>query len=315
MSVIPKIRKKQIAFAIGILFLFLVIAAVLALHFQPGLRSSLVRALPFMEKQHSAPVITGKLSIHFIDVGQGDAALILTPEGQAVLLDCGPTDMQNELTEYLRIFGVNAIDCLILTHPHPDHIGGAIEILDHFPVRQILHSASEDETTLFARLSKKISEKAVPNAVPQPGDHFFFGSVKLSFLGPIADGHLSLNDDSLVCRLTYGQTAFLFLGDAEKQEEEEMLTRFSSDELHADVMKVGHHGSSTSSAFSFLQAVSPSYAVISCGKANEYGHPHSSVLAALDSLSVTVLRTDQSGTVVFVSDGSRLTIENPFTRQ
>ena len=307
--------------------LCLIPIGILLLHFLPGFRSALSSVLPFIEPPHRVLDTTGCLAVHFISVGQGDATLIVTPEGEALLVDAGPPESASELVEYLKASGVASLSCLILTHPHPDHIGGALTVLRSFPVNAVLTNgeagvigatstpetdAADSDVSFAGILQKYLVSVGLSAEIPACGSEYRFGSVTMTCLGPAARQQPE-NDMSLIFRLSYGNHTFLLTGDAEAAEETELLSRYSPDELRADVLKVGHHGSSTSSTDAFLDAVKPSIAVFSCGKNNSYGHPHTEVLAAFAARGAEILRTDLDGTVVLISDGETIRRIDPFT--
>jgi competence protein ComEC len=255
-----------------------------------------------------SPVIApdGSLTVHYIDVGQGDAQLIVTPDNKAMLIDAGPNSAQDRLIAYLDAQDINELEYAVFTHPHEDHIGGADEVMKKTEVKNvILPDAGHDSETYFRMLEAvDASGSAVTFAVP--GEAFTLGGASFVILAPVSDGHASLNNYSVVLRLDYGETSFLFTGDAEEESESEMLSMFGMSEFVCDVYKAGHHGSSTSNTRRFLEACSPSYAVISCGEGNDYGHPHYEITEMFADMGVVTYRTDTDGTVVFKSDGEEV---------
>jgi competence protein ComEC len=250
--------------------------------------------------------VTGDLDVHFIDVGQGDAALILTPEGKAMLIDTGEASEKEFLIEYIRSANVETLDYLVLTHPHTDHMGGASAILEAFDVKTVMMPDAQSDTTTFLRLLEAIDRENCDLIIPEIKDTFSLGTAVITCLGPV-NQYEGLNNMSLVLRLDYGSTSFLFTGDAEAPSEQDMMKAHSPMAFSADVLKLGHHGSSTSTTKAFLSAVSPSFAIASCGENNEYGHPHTEILSATKRANITLLRTDLDGTVILTSDGSRVT--------
>lgn len=260
-------------------------------------------------KREDLPPDNEVLSVRFFDVGQGDSILLRSPEGKYMLIDTGTNSGEKKLISDLEKCGVKTLEYLVLTHPHEDHIGGADKVLEKFKVKTLLSPDVGADTEAFRNLLAAIEKSDCADIQPPVGrEYTFFEDCTFTVLGP-ADTDETLNNCSLVLRLTYKDTAFLFMGDAEKEEETAILSRFK-DDLSADVLKVGHHGSSTASSDSFLDAAKPSVAVISCGKGNDYGHPHQSTLRRLKDRNVKICRTDLSGTVKIVSDGEKIYVEN-----
>ena len=268
----------------------------------------------YLQNRDAARVATptdGTIAVHFIDVGQADATLILTGDGKTMLIDTGDTGTKEELVSYIENHGVTTIDLLVLTHPHADHIGGAVAVLENFTVNEVLMPDAVTDTKIYENVLVAIDNEGCTLTVPSPKDSFSLGTAKITVLGPVKSYPKDLNAMSLVLRLDYGTTSFLFTGDAEQGSEEDMLSAFSSSEFKADVLKVGHHGSSTSSSSAFLSAVSPTYAIISCGKGNDYGHPHTEVLTALTERGIALYRTDRDGSIVIESNGTSLSVLIP----
>ena len=243
-----------------------------------------------------------QLLVRFIDVGQGDCALI-SCDGMHLLIDGGPPDASSKVYAILKQLNIDYLDYIIATHPDADHIGGISGALNYASCGTCYCSTTVNETKTFSSMNRYLANRGVSLTVPSPGDSFALGNAEITFLGPTQQLD-DANNNSLVCRLDYGSTSFLFTGDAEL--EEEMLLISSDANLKADVLKVAHHGSASSSAMSFLQRVEPKYAVISVGKSNTYGHPTSEVLNDLARLGTTVLRTDEMGSILFRSDGTTL---------
>ncbi|MDD3193012.1 MAG: ComEC/Rec2 family competence protein [Oscillospiraceae bacterium] len=248
--------------------------------------------------------------VHFIDVGQGDSILIQTRE-QAVLIDAGERDQGPAVCDYLKAAGVQKLDLVIATHPHSDHIGGLADVLAQFSAEEILMPALPDDmvptTSVFLRLLDAVETQNIPVTAAKPGLSYDLGSgVVLTVLAPVQD-YKDLNNYSVVCRLDSGETSFLFTGDAEKAAEADLIA--AGGDLRADVLKAGHHGSSTSSSDAFLNAVSPKIVAISCGQNNDYGHPHKEVLASLSQRGIAVYRTDLQGAVTLTTDGTDITVQ------
>lgn len=257
-------------------------------------------------KEVASPVESSDLlTVHFIDVGQGDSILIQTSEGQNMLIDAGSNSKGDVVKEYLQEQGVNKVDILIGTHPHEDHIGGLDVVIDNFDIGliympKVAHTTKTYEDLLLAvqRKGLKIKSTAAGMDIPLEG-------VDAQILAPEPNLKSdNLNDYSIVIRLTHGNISFLFQGDAEKRSEKHILDK--EIDIEADLIKLGHHGSSTSSSPKYIKAVKPSYAIITVGKDNKYGHPHVETMELMDQLGIIVYRTDEDGTIVAISDGERL---------
>lgn len=259
------------------------------------------------------------LTVSVFDVGQGDAALITTPSGKTILIDGGPDDaVVDKLGRTLPFFKKD-IDAMILTHPHADHVTGLIGVLKRYNVKEIYYTGAVHTSSVFIEWLKLIKEKQIPMHIISHKEEIIFDEgVTLTFLYP--DHELvgvenateekrgqkknNLNNTSIVFKLSYGRTLFLFMGDAEVPVEETLLA--SREDLHADVLKVGHHGSHSSTSEEFLRIVSPQYATISAGRNNDYGHPHLSTLKRLERFGVHVYRTDTEGDIAIMSDGEKI---------
>lgn len=254
---------------------------------------------------------SGTLEVYFFDVGQGDSELIRLPGGENILIDAGTSSTEDELVGELRSLGAETLDLVVATHPHADHIGGMAAVIDAFDVRQVVMpriSESDTPTTkTYENLLQSIADKGLTIMPAEPGDELLSsGGAVLTVLAPNGEDYGDLNNYSVVLRLTYGEDSFLFTGDAEEASEEEMLSLDWP--LTATVLKCGHHGSETSTSPAFLDAVSPQYAVISCGVDNDYGHPDAVTLEKLEAAGAEVFRTDRQGTILASTDGSGVTM-------
>lgn len=254
---------------------------------------------------------SGTLEVYFFDVGQGDSELIRLPGGENILIDAGTSSTEDELVGELRSLGAETLDLVVATHPHADHIGGMAAVIDAFDVRQVVMprvSESDTPTTkTYENLLQSIADKGLTITPAEPGDELLSsGGAVLTVLAPNGEDYGDLNNYSVVLRLTYGEDSFLFTGDAEEASEEEMLSLDWP--LTATVLKCGHHGSETSTSPAFLDAVSPQYAVISCGVDNDYGHPDAVTLEKLEAAGAEVFRTDLQGTILASTDGSGVTM-------
>ncbi len=251
-------------------------------------------------------------AVHVIDVDQGDSILVLTRE-KAVLIDAGERDQGQVVCDYLKANGVEKLDLVITTHPHSDHIGGMADVLNTFPTDEIVMPPLADDivptTAVFKRLLDAIEDNGITATPAQPGLSFDLGGASLQLLSPLGD-YNDLNNCSIVSRLDCGEVSFLFMGDAEKEVEEDLIDEGMP--LKADVLKCGHHGSNTSSSDDFLDAVSPRMAAISCGVDNDYGHPHKEVLQRLEERNITAYRTDLCGSIVFTTDGKEISVHTQY---
>ncbi len=249
----------------------------------------------------------GNLHVHFLDVGQGDAILVVAPDGRQILVDGGPspTALLNELGNVLP-FWDRSLDLIVLTHPDGDHITGLIPLLDRYRVAQVLDVPQSDTTPEAAPWRERLVVLSVRRTFGQRGMVLPVGAARLTVLNPDATPLVGTasdtNNNAAVLRLDYGQTSLLFTGDAEQEAEADMLA--AGVPLRADVLKVGHHGSNGSSSAPFLATVAPRLAVIQVGADNTFGHPHPDVLKRLAGLEI--LRTDQRGRIEVVSDGKRV---------
>ena len=250
---------------------------------------------------------TGKMEVHFIDVGQGDATLI-TCDGHAMLVDAGDYSKGTAIQNYLQKQKVKKLDYLILTHPDSDHIGGAPVIITKFGIDKVFVSNYEKDNKTYQKLIQALDNKRLKYTTPAVGTSYFLGTAEITILGP-NDTYDNPNDASVALMVRNGENRFLFTGDAGEDAEQDILA--VGIDLAADVYKAGHHGSSTSTSQEFFEAVSPSCAVISCGEDNSYGHPHAETLNTFRMNGVKVYRTDEDGTIVATSDGKEITFNVP----
>jgi competence protein ComEC len=252
------------------------------------------------------------LKVHFIDVGQGDATLIQQinqDNTYNMLIDAGNNGDGGYLVEYLKDQGVKTLDYIIGTHPHSDHIGGLDDVIKGFQVGAIIMPKVMANTRTFEEVMEAVSDKGLSITSPVPGTSYPLGEAEFTILAPNSDDYASLNDYSIANRLVFGSNSFIFTGDAEALSEEEILNNFNKRDLASDVFKLAHHGSSTSNTEDFLEAINPSYGIISCGQDNSYGHPHREIMAQLKARNILVFRTDLHGTIVINSDGKDISIE------
>jgi len=247
--------------------------------------------------------VSGKCEFHFIDVGQGDATMIIT-EDSAVLIDTGTQSHAERLATYVKSY-TDKIDYMILTHPHEDHIGGADEIIESIYVENIIMSDADSDTYTFTKLLDAIEDANINLIQGIAGDSYTAGEIEFTILSPLEDFR-DYNDYSLVTKVEFGNTSAIITGDVETHSEKDMVEKYGYNGLNADIFQVGHHGSYTSNSTEFIKCIDPEYAVISCGIDNEYGHPHRETLEKLERYDITCYRTDEMGTIVFSSDGKDL---------
>lgn len=246
------------------------------------------------------------LQIHFIDVGQGDAILVQTPAGQNMLVDAGENSCGELVTEYLAFHGVKGLDIVVGTHPHSDHIGGLDTVIDHFPVKKVYLPKVTHTTKTFRDLLSAVKDNGLKVTTAKAGVDLPLEGLNAYFAAPVEDSYENLNNYSAVIKIDYGSHSFLLTGDAETESEAQILN--AGTDIKATVLKVGHHGSSSSTSSEFLQAAAPRYAVIMLGEDNPYGHPHKETMELLNNAGVEVFRTDQDGTIIFSSDGKDMNI-------
>ncbi len=255
----------------------------------------------------------GKLHVIFFDVGQGDAIFIQTPRGQKILVDGGPSPTILLAALGRRMpFWDHTIDLVILTHPHDDHVSGLIPVLERYKVKAFLDGGQEHPTPTYTRCLELVQEKGIPYQLGRAGTQIQLGEgLQMKVLHPqgelLSDTNSDVNNNSIVLRLVYGRISFLLPGDVE--EEAEALLLSSNEDLASTILKSPHHGSDTSLNPRFLEAVNPRLAIIQVGADNKFGHPDPTTLAKLEEHGVTVLRTDQNGTVEVISDGERYWIK------
>lgn len=243
------------------------------------------------------------LYVHYIDVGQGDSELICCG-GEYMLIDAGVPAAGDTVVEYLEALGIDKLDYLVCTHGHADHCGGLDTVVESLNVETIFTSPYAGSAAAYTHFVDTVESAGLTLEVPDYGARYTLGEAEFSFIGPLTD-HSNINDDSLVMRLEYGDTSFLFTGDMTAKAEKELID--DGADLSCDVLKVGHHGSSGSSCYQFLYEAQPKIGIISCAAGNDYGHPHEEALSRLSDADVTVYRTDLEGSIVIFSDGMSVT--------
>lgn len=247
--------------------------------------------------------VNGILKVHFIDVGQADSILV-QHGSQNMLIDAGNNADADTVVNYIKKQGVTKLDYFIMTHPHEDHIGGADAVIKGFNIGTVYMPKVTSTTQTFKDVVTAMSAKGLKATIPVPGNTFKLGDTLCTILAPNGSSYEDLNNYSVVVKLTYGQNNFIFQGDAEDISENEILSK--GYDISADVIKIGHHGSNSSSTQAYIKKVNPKYAVISVGKGNDYGHPHQETMAILKSIGIPVYRTDEAGTIICTSDGKNI---------
>ena len=252
--------------------------------------------------QQPAADSTG-LTVHYIDVGQADS-ILLQCDGSNMLIDGGNVGDSQLVVSYLQDQGVKKLDYVVATHAHEDHVGGLAGVLARYQTAAVWCPVEEYDSSCFEDFVTYAEKQGRELYCPQPGSTWTLGSTKITVLGPVKD-YDDPNNTSIVLRVDYGKTSFLFTGDAETQSENDILD--AGFDVSATVLKVGHHGSETSTGYRWLRSVMPQYGVISCGTDNDYGHPHDEPLSRLRDAEVQVYRTDLQGHIVCTSDGTTVT--------
>ena len=259
--------------------------------------------------QASSSATEDSFSIHFIDVGQGDSTLVIS-NGEYLLIDAGENGHETEVINYLRSMNVDKLDYIIATHQHSDHIGGIPEVLEEFECDNIimprLTKAQTPTNSTYTAFLKAVEASEAKVIAAKPDSVYAVGGAQFEILGPVTDDAEDINSMSAVTKVTYGENSFLITGDAETDEEKEIIENGA--DLDCDVLRAGHHGSYTSSGKDFLNAVTPEICVISCGANNDYGHPHDKALNRIKKHTEEIYRTDICGSIIMTSDGKNIDI-------
>lgn len=252
------------------------------------------------------------LVVTVIDVGQGDGILLVSPAGKTMLVDAGPSGSFDRIDDTLRRFGVARLDVVVATHPHEDHIGSMAAVLDAYPVGAFYTIADEQPTALYTAMIAALARNGCPVYPVESGMTIpWDDACTVTVLGPVSyeNEHVELNDRSAVLHVRFGDTSVLLTGDAEAEAERRILDSFPKSMLKANVLKLGHHGSSSSTGYSFFLAVDPDFAVASCGKDNDFGHPHLETLSLLYENHTAFYRTDLDGSITFRLDGTNVSVD------
>ena len=270
-------------------------------------KTNIIKPTPINAEPTKVPNVTPEkvelMEVHFINVGQGDSTLIKCGD-HAMLIDAGDNSKGTTVQLYLKKQGVSELDYLVLTHPDADHIGGADVIVTKFDIDNVFMSAFTKTNKTYNELIDALNYKSLAWSTPSVGGKYTLGSAEFTILAPNKT-YSDPNNSSLGLIIKNGENSFLFTGDAEEDAESDILANKIS--IDADVYQVGHHGSKTASSKALLKAVNPTYAVISCGEDNSYGHPHAETLNNLRTMGVKVFRTDEQGSIIATSDGKDIT--------
>lgn len=260
---------------------------------------------------NSADTKIKNLTVEYIDIGQGDSSLIRLPDGRNMLIDGGTQATANQITEHLKNLGIDSIDIVVATHPHEDHIGGLDDVINNFEIGEVfMPQISERDmptTRIYEHLLTAVKSKgcsvsrAAAGTVISNEDH-----LKIDCLSPAESDYGNLNNYSVVIRMIYYDITFLFMGDAETEIENRLIKDYP--DLDADIIKVGHHGSTTSSSTKFIKKISPAVAVISCGIDNRYGHPRPEILSRYRKAGTDIYRTDKQGNITVKCNGRNYTV-------
>ena len=270
----------------------------------------LARAMQYQEKVDDQ---SPRLAVHYIDVGQGDATLIVAPNGKTMLIDGGKKEYGDDIVAYLKSINITKLDYVVATHPDADHIGGLIEVVKSVKVGQFINSGKSHTTVTYEQLLTAIDQRNISYQEPVVGQKISLDSQLVLQVLAVNKTTSDNNEASIVLKLTYGEKAFLFMGDAGTEIEQQIAVKYN---VSAAVLKAGHHGSSTSSSLSFLQKVQPQAVILSYGKDNDYGHPHNIVLKNVKAVGASVYSTATEGTIVIKTNGKTISIsakpfENP----
>ena len=279
---------------------------------EPTAAPTVAVTLPPETEEPTEPPQEG-LTVHFIDVGQADGFL-LECDGEYAVIDGGYPEGGEKMVEYMEELGVEELELVVGTHMHGDHIGGLPLILDTYPTENVWSRPITFLNDYVRNFRDAVARQRIPLHVPEVGEVFELGDATITVLGPVKDQYEDLNDTSIVLMVQYGDIRFLFTGDMEMIAETDLLD--SGADVKADVLKVGHHGSYSSTSYHFLREVAPTYAVISVGGNNDYRHPHTDPLSRLRDAEVIVYRTDKMYDIVAYTDGTEIefTWDNTFAQ-
>jgi beta-lactamase superfamily II metal-dependent hydrolase len=298
-----------------VVILLILLAAVCAYYFsRPG-------AIPNGTIPSSAPAAEtppagtdtnkGELTVYVLDVGQGDSIFLLSPSGKTMLIDASESSAYPVIDDFLKDMKIDRLDVAVATHPHSDHIGGMEKVIENYEIGTFFMPGAESNTKTFENMLTALDEKNVPVEQAKAGRNAAItwdDAVEIRILSPFDVNYDDLNDYSVMLRAKYGDTAILLTGDAEGEAEKLALKELPNSYFKADVLKLGHHGSSSSTSDKFLAEVDPKVAIASVGAGNDYGHPHEETLEKLNAAGITLYRTDLNGTIKIVLDGTKVEV-------
>lgn len=287
----------------GIVVVFIAVISVLCTHFFGDFKS-IYSELGLRSTEQGNPE---NMYVSFIDVGQGNCTLLRCGD-KAVLVDSGEVGAAQTVIGYIKNLNIDTLDCVLVTHPHSDHMGAMTKLLYEFKIKDfIMPEIPEDiipTSKTYENFLTAVSENAENIIAAEPGATYTYGEMTMEIFAPLRD-YDDLNDMSAVTRVSYGDTSVMFTGDATSTVEKDLLSK--STDYSATILNLGHHGSKTSSTERWLKAVNPKYAVICCGLNNDYGHPHQVVTDRLEKVGIEYFRTDLLGTIVFESNSKEFT--------
>ncbi len=285
--------------------IFLVVAAVALAGYLIDLQAD----APLEDPSDGGASAVSYCKVHYIDVGQGDCELVEC-DGKFMLIDAGENGYEDAVINYLRKLGVEKLDYVVASHQHSDHIGGMAEVLSEFNADKIIMPRLTKEQTptnsTYKEFLQALQDSEAKVIEAKVGAKYTLGTSEFEILGPVTNDAEDINNMSVVMRLEFGENSFLFTGDAETEEENEILDNGAY--LDCDVLKAGHHGSGTSSSKDFLAAITPEMCIVSCGEDNKYGHPHENALKRMKKQTETIYRTDICGDIIVESDGENLSV-------
>lgn len=301
---------KKLKYYIPLALCILVVGMYALMKYEPLEKVTAYLNTNIIHNQESVAWQEGYLYVDVIDVGQGDSIFIKTPNGSTMLIDAGDSDAYDAIEKVLKANNVKKLDVLVATHPHADHIGSMEKIYEEYGAKKIYMPKAVTTTATYKNLLTAISNNNQKITTAKAGVSIDLdSSIHMQILSPQDKTYDDLNDYSVVIKCTYKNNSVLFTGDATENVEEEILTNYPN-ALKSNVLKVAHHGSRGSSSSEFLGKVDPTYAIISCGIDNSYGHPHSETLERLNSINAIIKRTDEAGSIEFVMDGDNIIFGN-----
>ncbi|MEG2625941.1 MAG: ComEC/Rec2 family competence protein [Christensenella sp.] len=291
---------------IGVILIFLFNTNTTSLNGLKEIWNSTIHPTSSQNVSELVPADSTELLLYVIDTGNSDSLVIRTANDRAMLIDTGENDDKQRIIDTLNALGITSLDALVATHPHSDHIGSMEEILESIPVRTVYMTDFSEQAQSCKSITKQIKAKNIAAVNLTEGDTFSLGDVHFTALNPQNAEYDNANNSSIVLLAQYENTKFLFEGDAEKEAVSDMLAH-NAEIMDVDVLKVGHHGSHNGTTQELLDAATPALALITCGKDNDYGHPHKETLDLLSVENVTVLRTDKNSDIAVFSDGNEIT--------